>query len=64
MSWNVNIQSRRFCAGAARRVETIEVEIPVTAMNEVAVRAALKSAGIEFIDENGERHRKPPKQKR
>ena len=34
-------------------METIEVEIPVTAMNEVALRSALKSAGFEFIGENG-----------
>ena len=44
-----------------RRVETIEGEIPVTAANEAALRAALESAGVEFIDENGVRLRKPPK---
>jgi transcriptional regulator with XRE-family HTH domain len=47
-----------------RRVETIEGEIPVTAANEAALRAALESAGVEFFDENGVRLRKPPKQKR
>jgi hypothetical protein len=47
-----------------RRVETIEGEIPVTAANEAALRAALESAGVEFIDENGVRLRKPPRQKR
>ena len=51
-----------------RRVEIIEGEIPVTAANEGALRAALESAGVEFIDENGGgpgvRLRKPPKQKR
>ena len=46
-----------------RRVETIEGEIPVTAANEAALRAALESAGVEFIDENGVRLR-PPKQRR
>jgi hypothetical protein len=45
-------------------VETIEGEIPVTAANEAALRAASESAGIEFIDENGVRLRKPPKRKR
>jgi hypothetical protein len=35
-------------------VETIEGEIPVTAANEAALRAALESAGAEFIDENFE----------
>jgi hypothetical protein len=47
-----------------RRVETIEGEIPVTAANEAALRAALESAGVEFINENGVRLRKSPKQKR
>jgi hypothetical protein len=51
-----------------RRVETIEGEIPVTAANEAALRAALEAAGIAFIDENGGgpgvRLRKPPKHTR
>jgi len=45
-------------------VETIEGEIPVTAANEAALRAALEAAGVEFFDENGVRLRKPPKPKR
>jgi hypothetical protein len=36
-----------------RRVEVVEGEIPVTAANEAALRQALESAGIEFIDGNG-----------
>ena len=36
-----------------RRVETLEGEIPVTAVNETAIRKALEAAGVEFIDENG-----------
>jgi hypothetical protein len=36
-----------------RRVEVVDGEIPVTAANEAAIRRALESAGIEFIDENG-----------
>ena len=47
-----------------RRVETIEGEIPVTAANEAALRAALESAGVEFFDENGVRLRRPPKLRR
>ena len=51
-----------------RRVEIIEGKIPVTVANEAALRAALESAGVEFIDENGGgpgvRLRKPTKQKR
>jgi hypothetical protein len=36
-----------------RRVEVVEGEIPVTAANEAAIRVALETAGIEFIDTNG-----------
>ena len=36
-----------------RRVEVVEGEIPVTAANEAAIRLALESVGIEFIDGNG-----------
>jgi hypothetical protein len=46
-----------------RRVEVIDGEIPVTAANEAAIRQALETAGIEFIDEDrageGVRFRKP-----
>jgi hypothetical protein len=36
-----------------RRVEVVDGEIPVTLANEAALRRALESAGVEFIDENG-----------
>ena len=36
-----------------RRVEVIDGEIPVTAANDAAIRAALELAGIAFIEENG-----------
>jgi hypothetical protein len=36
-----------------RRVEVVDGEIPVTLANEAALRLALESAGVEFIDENG-----------
>jgi hypothetical protein len=36
-----------------RRVEVVDGEIPVTPANEAALRRALESAGVEFIDENG-----------
>ena len=46
-----------------RRVEVVDGEIPVTAANEAAIKRALESAGIDFIDENGTgegvRFRKP-----
>jgi transcriptional regulator with XRE-family HTH domain len=57
-------EASKVSASTIRRVETIEGEIPVTAANEAALRAALESAGVEFIDGNGVRLRKPPKQKR
>lgn len=50
-----------------RRVEVVDGEIPVTLANEAALRQALESAGVEFIDENGGgpgvRLRKPAKGK-
>jgi hypothetical protein len=36
-----------------RRVEVVEGEIPVTLANEAALRRALETAGVDFIDENG-----------
>ena len=51
-----------------RRVEVIEGEIPVTSANEAALRKALETAGVVFIDENGGgsgvRFRKPARPKR
>jgi hypothetical protein len=36
-----------------RRVEVVDGEIPATLPNEAALRRALESAGIEFIDNDG-----------
>jgi hypothetical protein len=36
-----------------RRAEVAEEGISLTAANNLAIRRALESAGIEFIDENG-----------
>ena len=36
-----------------RRAEVAEAEIALTAANSLAVRNALETAGVEFIDENG-----------
>jgi hypothetical protein len=51
-----------------RRVEVVDGEIPVTAANESAIRRALESAGIEFIEENGKgdgvRFHKPRRSRR
>jgi transcriptional regulator with XRE-family HTH domain len=57
-------EASKVSVSTIRRVETIEGEIPVTAANEAALRATLESAGVEFIDENGVRLRRPPKQRR
>jgi hypothetical protein len=55
--------SKRSSAGLLRQSGA-----DITAANEAALRAALESAGVEFIDENGGgpgvRLRKPLKQKR
>ena len=36
-----------------RRAELTDNETSMTAANDIAVRRALESAGVEFIDENG-----------
>ena len=36
-----------------RRAELTDGETSMTAANDLAVRAALEAAGVEFIDENG-----------
>jgi hypothetical protein len=36
-----------------RRAELADSETSMTAANDLAVRRALESAGVEFIDENG-----------
>jgi hypothetical protein len=70
LRWSALDLARASKVGVAtiRRVEVMEGEIPVTAANEAALRRALESAGVEFIDENGGgrgvRLRKPSKQKR
>jgi hypothetical protein len=51
-----------------RRAEVVDGEIPVTNANEAAIRRALETAGIDFIDDNGGgegvRFRKPQASKR
>jgi hypothetical protein len=36
-----------------RRAELSEAETSMTAPNDLAIKRALESAGIDFIDENG-----------
>jgi len=60
-------QASKVGVATIRRVEVVDGEIPVTLANEAALRQALESAGVEFIDENGGgpgvRLRKPAKDK-
>jgi hypothetical protein len=60
-------QASKVGVATIRRVEVVDGEIPVTLANEAALRQALESAGVEFIDENGGgpgvRLRKPAKGK-
>src|SRR5207342_3380331 len=46
-------KASRVGVATIRRVEVVEGEIPVTQANEAALRRALETAGVEFIDENG-----------
>jgi hypothetical protein len=70
LRWTALDLARASRVGVAtiRRAEVAEGEIPVTLANEAALRLALESAGIDFIEENGGgegvRFRKPRKAKR
>jgi hypothetical protein len=69
LRWSAVDLARASKVGVAtiRRVEVMEGNIPVTSANEAAIRRALETAGVEFIDENGGgvgvRLRKPGKSK-
>jgi len=53
--WRAQDLARESSVGVAtiRRAELTDGETSMTAANDLAVRAALESAGVEFIDENG-----------
>ena len=53
--WSAEDLARETALSVAtiRRAELAEVEISMTAANDLAVRRALEAAGVEFIDENG-----------
>ena len=53
--WSAEDLARASSVGLTtiRRAELTERETSMTAANDLAVRAALESAGVEFIDENG-----------
>jgi transcriptional regulator with XRE-family HTH domain len=55
LRWSAEDLARESSLGLAtiRRAESAEGETSMTAANVLAVRRALESAGVEFIEENG-----------
>ena len=53
--WRAQDLARESSVGVAtiRRAELTDDETSMTAANDLAVRRALESAGVEFIEENG-----------
>jgi hypothetical protein len=53
--WRAQDLARESSVGVAtiRRAELTDSDTSMTAANDLAVRRALESAGVEFIDENG-----------
>ena len=53
--WSAEDLARQSAVGVTtiRRAELAESETSMTAANNQAVRRALETAGVEFIDENG-----------
>ena len=67
--WSAEDLAKEAALGLAtiRRAENADAETSMTNANDLAVRRALESAGVEFIDENGGgagvRLRKPHKKR-
>jgi hypothetical protein len=55
LRWSAADLAREAALGLAtiRRAELTEGETSMTTANDLAVRRALETAGVEFIDENG-----------
>jgi hypothetical protein len=53
--WSAEDLARASAVGLTtiRRAELTDSQTSMTAANDLAVRRALESAGVEFIDENG-----------
>ena len=53
--WNAEDLARQSLLSVAtiRRAELTEGETSLTAANDLAIRRALESAGVDFIEENG-----------
>ena len=56
LRWRAEDLARESAVGVAtiRRAELAENETSMTMPNDIAVRRALETAGVEFIDENGD----------
>ncbi len=56
LRWTADDLAEKSKIGVAtiRRAESTDAPLGVTAANESAMRAALESAGVIFVDENGE----------
>ena len=55
LKWSAVDLARNSSVGVntIRRAEVAEERTSLTAANDLAIRRALESAGVEFIDENG-----------
>jgi transcriptional regulator with XRE-family HTH domain len=55
LRWSAEDLARESALGVntIRRAEIAEEAISLTTANDLAIRRALESAGVEFIDENG-----------
>jgi ribosome-binding protein aMBF1 (putative translation factor) len=55
LRWSADDLARETALSVAtiRRAELAEAETSMTTANDLAVRSALESAGVEFLDENG-----------
>ena len=55
LRWSAEDLAQESAVGVTtiRRAELTEQETSMTAANDLAVRRALETAGVEFIDENG-----------
>ena len=55
VGWSAKDLARESAVGVTtiRRAELMEAETSMTAANDLAIKRALESAGVEFIDENG-----------
>ena len=55
LKWSAADLAQRSTLGVntIRRAEAVDAGTSLTAANELAIRRAIETAGVEFIDENG-----------